>query len=137
MRLIRGRIHVPRGLAVTEVDGAAALVGWYRHRGSTWLPPRMRPWANRMGVDITSLDVRDLGYRWGSLGTTGRINIHWATMQLPVSLVDYVLVYELAHAHAHERNHTPNFWRIVERTMPDYKTRKSRLAALGANLWLG
>lgn len=65
---------------------------------------RMRPWANRMGVDITSLDVRDLSYRWGSLGTTGRINIHWAAMQLPVSLVGYVLVHELADTH--ERNHT-------------------------------
>ncbi|MEX5713793.1 M48 family metallopeptidase [Parafrankia sp. FMc6] len=64
----------------------------------------MRPWANRMGVDITSLDVRDLSYRWGSLGTTGRINIHWAAMQLPVSLVGYVLVHELADTH--ERNHT-------------------------------
>ncbi|ABD13360.1 putative metal-dependent hydrolase [Frankia casuarinae] len=135
VRLTQGRIHLPRSLAATDADGSATLIGWYRHRGATWLPPRIRPWASRMGVDITGLDVRDLGHRWGSLSTTGRINIHWATMQLPVSLVDYVLVHELAHAH--ERNHTPIFWRLVERALPDYETRKNRLAALGATLWLG
>jgi len=34
------------------------------------------------------LDVRDLGYRWGSLGKNDRLNVHWAAMQLPASLLD-------------------------------------------------
>ena len=50
-----------------------------------------------MGLQPGDLDVRDLGYRWGSLGKSDRLNIHWAAMQLPVSLLDYVIVHELAH----------------------------------------
>ena len=49
--------------------------------------------------------------------------------------MDYVLVHELAHVD-HER-HTPAFWAVVERALPDYELRKSQLAIAGAKLWLG
>ena len=81
-----------------------------------------------MGLFPTGLDVRDLGYRWGSLSANGRLNIHWATLQLPPSLIDYVLVHELA---------LPAFWATVERAMPDYERRKSDLLGAGARLWMG
>lgn len=81
------------------------------------------------------LDVRDLGYRWGSLGKNGRLNLHWAAIQLPATLVDYNIVHELAHL-AHP-NHTPEFWLSVGRAMPDYESRKARLAHAGSRVWLG
>lgn len=86
---------------------------WYRQRGTIWLPRRIRPWAERMGLRPGDLDVRDLGYRWGSLGKADRLNIHWAAMQLPVPLLDYVIVHELAHIE--QSRHTPAFWATVER----------------------
>lgn len=72
-------------------------MSWYRQRGAFWLPRRIRPWAERMDLHPGELDVRDLGFRWGSLGKNDRLNIHWAAMQLSVSLLDYVIVHELAH----------------------------------------
>lgn len=131
VRLERGRLRLSRNLA----DGAAAVIGWYRSRARSWLPPRIRPWARRMGAQPGELDVRDLGYRWGSLGKGGRLNLHWAAMQLPATLVDYVIVHELAHLeHPH---HTAEFWTTVARAMPDYEIRKARLAEAGTRLWLG
>ncbi len=88
-----------------------------------------------MGVEPGDIDVRDLGSRWGSLGTSTRINFHWATIQLPPRLVDYVIVHELAHI-THP-SHTPTFWADVERAMPDYRRAKDDLARAGAELWLG
>ena len=73
-----------------------AMTGWYRQRALAWLPRRISPWAQRMSQHPCELDVRDLGYRWGSLGKNDRLNVHWAAMQLPVSLLDYVIVHELA-----------------------------------------
>jgi predicted metal-dependent hydrolase len=88
-----------------------------------------------MGVSLSGIDVRDLGYRWGSLGKTGRVNFHWATVQLPPKLVDYVIVHELAHVL--EPNHTPNFWIHLDRAMPGYHSTKADLARVGGRLWLG
>ena len=135
VRLERGRFH----LAAVEVDrGAAAMRRWYIDVGGQWLRRRVRPWAARLGEDAAAVEVRDLGYRWGSARPTDgpqRINVHWATLQLPPSLIDYVLVHELAHLR--ETNHTPEFWSTVSRLMPGYELQKANLATIGKNIWLG
>ena len=121
-----------------RTDGAQLMRDWYVQTGTQWLRRRVRPWAARMGIDDVSIDVRDLGYRWGSARPmTGeqRVNIHWATLQLPPSLIDYVLVHELAHLR--EANHTPEFWSIVSHLMPGYESQKTNLASIGRGVWLG
>ena len=134
VKLERGRLRMPRALADAG-QGRDAIVRWYQQRAQAWLPRRVGPWVQRMGVQPGDLDVRDLGYRWGSLGRNGRLNIHWAAMQLPASLVDYVLVHELAHIG--QPRHTPAFWATVERALPGYDERRARIATVGATLWLG
>lgn len=135
VRLDRGRFRLCR----SEADrGAEAMRRWYTEIGGQWLRRRVRPWAARMGEESVAVEVRDLGYRWGSARPTDgppRINVHWATLQLPPSLIDYILVHELAHLR--EANHTPEFWSIVDRLMPGYETQKSTLAAIGKTIWLG
>ncbi len=111
---------------------------WYTEVGTKWLRKRIRPWAARLGEESVTVEVRNLGFRWGSARpNTGpqHINIHRATLQLPPTLIDYVLVHELAHLR--ERNHTPEFWSIVDRLMPNYHTHKTTLATVGKNIWLG
>ena len=135
VRLDRGRFRLCR----SEADrGADAMRRWYTEIGGQWLRRRVRPWAARMGEESVAVEVRDLGYRWGSARPTDgppRINVHWATLQLPPSLIDYILVHELAHLR--EANHTPEFWSIVDRLMPGYETQKTTLAAIGKTIWLG
>ena len=135
VRLDRGRFHLNSDEAA---NGAAAMRRWYTDVGGQWLRRRIRPWVARMGEDEVSVEVLDLGYRWGSARHSSgpqRINVHWATLQLPPSLIDYILVHELAHLR--ETNHTPEFWSTVTRLMPGYVTHKTTLAAIGKTIWLG
>ena len=44
---------------------------------------------------------------------------------MPMDLLDYVVVHELAHRR--EMNHSKDFWRIVEEVLPDYRERRKRL----------
>ena len=134
VKLERGRLRIPRCTAEAG-EGKAAMIRGARRGALAWLPRRTGPWAQRMGLHPGGVDVRDLGYRWGSLGKNGRLNIHWAAMQLPVSLLDYVIVHELAHIG--QPRHTTTFWAAVERAMPGYEHRKTRLATTGTTLWLG
>jgi predicted metal-dependent hydrolase len=131
VRLHRGRLELRSDAAS---DGARSLTRWYRQIGEPWLRKRIAPWAQRMNVEVTALRVLPLGYRWGSCSPDGKVNIHWAALQLPPDLVDYVLVHELAHLH--RRDHGPEFWRIVELAMPDCHARRDRLRRLGPDLWL-
>jgi predicted metal-dependent hydrolase len=132
-KLERGRLRVRR--ADASSDGVAVIRRWYQQTGSSWLARRVQPWAARMGAGAITIDVAGLGYRWGSVGTANKVNIHWATLQLPPALIDYVLVHELAHLE--EINHTPRFWQLVGRAMPEFEQRKDALARHGAQLWLG
>ena len=135
VRLERGRFHLP---AAQAHEGAALMRRWYTEVGGEWLHHRIRPWAARLGEEFVEVEVRDLGYRWGSARPTQgpqRINIHWATLQLPPTLIDYVLVHELAHLG--EANHTPAFWGTVARLMPIYEQQISALSTTGKTIWLG
>jgi predicted metal-dependent hydrolase len=134
VKLERGRLVMRGDVAASERAGAT-IIDWYRTRALRWLPRRVKPWSERMGVRPSAVDVRDLGYRWGSLGKNDRINFHWATIQLSPPLIDYVIVHELAHVY--EPNHTPEFWQRVERAMPQFQRAKETLARQGSDLWLG
>ena len=87
-----------------------------------------------MEVEVAGPRVLPLGYRWGSCTAEGKLNIHWAAMQLSPDLVNYVLVHELAHVrHPH---HDEEFWRTVERSMPDYAARRDPPSPGRPDLWL-
>ena len=135
VRLERGRFHLP---AAEAHEGATKMRRWYTEAGAQWLQRRIGPWAARLGEESVAVEVRDLGYRWGSARPAAgpqRINVHWATLQLPPSLIDYILVHELAHLQ--ETNHTPDFWQTVARLLPSYEHHKTTLATIGKTIWLG
>ena len=132
VRLHKGRLVLPRSLLDR---GAEPVIAWYRARGAAWLKPRIAAAAERLRVAPGALDVSDLGHKWGSATPGGRIRIHWATMQLPPAIIDYVILHELAHLR--EPHHGPAFWQLLGRAQPDYEERKVELARLGSGLWLG
>lgn len=121
-----GRFRLVRGEASR---GREHFIRWYTEHGTPWLERRMEPWAGRMVVDPKGVAVRDLGYRWGSCGHARLLNFHWATMLLPPTIVDYIIVHELAHLAV--PNHGPRFWRTVARAMPEYEARRAWLAEQG------
>ena len=126
LKLDAGRFKLARPLVP---DGRDHFIRWYTDHARPWLSRRVQEWAPRMGVNPQGIEVRDLGFRWGSCGQAGVVNFHWATILVPGSVVDYVIVHELAHLI--EPNHTPEFWLRVGRALPEYEQRKAWLAEHG------
>jgi predicted metal-dependent hydrolase len=99
---------------------------WYIRSGKEWLERRVQSLSRRTGSKPNRVEVRDLGFRWGSCGKNRILFFNWKALQLPVRLVDYVIVHELVHlAEAH---HGPAFWAALGRAMPDWEKRKDALA---------
>lgn len=63
---------------------------------------------------------------WASCGRAGVLSFHWKLLQIPVRLVDYVIVHKLTHL-SHPR-HDAEFWACVDRALPDWRERKEQLA---------
>jgi predicted metal-dependent hydrolase len=98
---------------------------WYIDNGKRWLEQRVNFLRARTGPAPSRVMVRDLGYRWGSCGRNGTLYFNWRMLQLPVSVIDYVILHELCHLV--EPNHSPAFWSALERALPHWRGHKDEL----------
>ena len=99
---------------------------WYQDSGSGWIGRRVERLSRYTLKKPERIEVGDLGYRWGSCGKGDVLFFNWKVLQLPVKLVDYVIMHELIHLT--ERHHGPAFWAALERALPDWRARKEALA---------
>ena len=92
------------------------------------IPQRAAYFSDRMGVDYGRITIREQKTRWGSCSSKGNLNFNWKLVLLPMELLDYVVVHELAHRV--EMNHSADFWRVVEKELPEYQELRRRLKAV-------
>ncbi len=127
LRLYRGRFLLHRGCQAKAPD----LFGqWYRDRLLPYLKTKAKTFINRVGAKPNSIQVRELGNRWGSCNAKGDLYFHWRVAMLPPEAIEYLLVHEMVHLIEH--HHTPEFWHCLDRILPDYLERKRWLAENGA-----
>jgi len=89
-------------------------------------------YAKEFGVSVTRVTVRDQSSRWGSCSTTGVLSFSWRLILAPSHILDYLAAHEVAHLV--EMNHSPRFWRLVQRLCPDHKGARAWLDAHGTDL---
>jgi predicted metal-dependent hydrolase len=125
-KLVNGRLCAREPLSG---DKRKSLVDWYSERLKNILVERLRAIVVDVGNRPTGVRVQDLGFRWGSCGKAGNVYFHWKVALLPLRIIDYVIAHELVHLKI--AHHTPEFWKKLERSMPDYEQRKDWLAKHG------
>jgi len=106
---------------------------WYIAVGGPWILKRVGLFASRAGASPKKIALRDLGFRWGSCGRSGVVYFNWKLLQLPVRVVDYVIAHELAHLR--EPHHRPEFWRILDATLPDWRDRREELETRARDIY--
>jgi len=114
----------------TEVE--KILSAWYVKQAKARLPKRVRFWAEQMGESYGNITIKNQKKRWGSCSSARNLNFNWRLIMMPEEVIDYVVVHELCHLR--QMNHSKEFWREVEKVLPDYKTRKKWLENNGKKL---
>ena len=90
-----------------------------------YLPMRVDYWSGIMGLTPTGLKITSARTRFGSCSGKNSICFSWRLMQYPPEAIDYVVVHELAHIRHH--NHSPAFYALIERYIPDWRERMKLL----------
>ena len=83
--------------------------------------------AERMGLYPTQVRITGARTRFGSCSSQGHICFSWRLMQYPPEAIDYVVVHELAHLRY--MNPGAEFYALIARYLPDWKTRRALLRA--------
>jgi hypothetical protein len=96
-----------------------ALERHLRNLARTQLPRRVEELAREQALQVKRVVIRNQRSRWGSCSCNGAISLNWRLVQLPDHVRDYIIIHELAHLR--QLNHSPRFWREVERACPDYR----------------
>jgi predicted metal-dependent hydrolase len=91
-----------------------------------------RGYAERLGVAIKRVCVRDQSSRWGSCSNTGVLSFSWRLILAPGFVLDYLAAHEVCHLL--ELNHSRRFWRLVNRLYPDAERAKVWLDVHGTDL---
>ena len=129
------RIAVPKDFNGSERSDRIrrAVVAWYRARAADRLPATVDRWWSQLGEgESPRVLVRDQRQRWGSCAPDGTLRFNWRAMMLPPALIEYIVVHELAHIT--HKNHSPDFWALVAKAMPDAQYRRQRLREAGREL---
>ena len=82
-------------------------------------------YAGLMHLSYGKLRISSAKTRFGSCSSNKTLSFSYLLMLYPEQAREYVVVHELAHLV--EMNHSPRFYSIIEKYMPDYKIRKKLL----------
>ena len=110
---------------LTEWQIRERVKRWFQDEAKRLFRERLDHYAPRMDVTYRAFALSSAGTRWGSCTVAGNIRLNWKLVHYPLALLDYVVVHELAHLH--EMNHSPRFWAVVERIIPDHEGARAAL----------
>lgn len=110
------------------------FIDYYRHKGMKKIKERIEIYKGKMGLIPKKIRILDLKNRWASCSHNGNLNFHWKTIMAPLSVLDYIIVHEMAHLR--HKKHSQAFWNEVDKVMPDYQKRIHWLRENGARMTL-
>lgn len=96
-----------------------AAQAWLQQRAGLWFGARLGHFLQISGLKIRRWRLSSAATRWGSCTSDGNIMLNWRLIHFAPSIIDYVIVHELAHLR--EMNHGQNFWTEVGHILPDFE----------------
>lgn len=105
---------------------------WYYDKSLEKILERVEHFQSYFSVKPNSIKVKEQKKRWGSCTSKRDILINWRISMAPADVLDYLVVHEMCHMV--QMNHSSDFWNLVERIIPDYKSRRDWLRKYGIML---
>ncbi len=129
LRIFDNAFMIPRG---SHEEMRSSMTTLYRELASSIIRKRLIPLQQAAGVIPKKIQISAADTRWGSCSAHKHISFSWKLIQCPVECVDYVIGHELSHIK--EMNHSPEFWKHVEKLIPDYRKTRKLLNSFAAKL---
>ena len=142
-RRYRLRVHEQDGPPVVALRGIASLdlyirdgtsstqretvlLRWHRQQLKALIPPLLKKWEGKLGVQVNVWGVKRMKTKWGSCNPDARRI--WLNLELakkPRQCLEYIVVHELAHLL--EKHHNDHFIALMDKCLPRWRHSKALL----------
>ncbi len=119
-------IHVLRD--APAITARRIAENWLRERAQVRFGNRIDALMEKLKrhtTELPTLELKSMPKRWGSCTKSGKIILNPHLIRAPSHCIDYVIMHELCHLVFH--NHSPKYWKLLRKMMPDWRERKERL----------
>lgn len=119
------RVHTSTPMLIRD-----AMDQWFRERAKLVFAERMESiLAELRWLQSTPpTRLQAMKVQWGSCSPAGRLTLNPWLVKAPRDCIDYVILHELCHLKQH--NHSPRFFKLLDKHMPAWRERKTRLDEL-------
>lgn len=117
-------------------DRRECLDQWYRDQLRRVIPDLVSGWEAKLNVSVPKWTIRRMKTKWGSCNRETR---HlWFNVELAKKhpdCLEYIVVHEMTHYF--ERNHGERFTTLMDKHLPDWRSRREQLngAPLAEESW--
>lgn len=108
---------IPKGLSYTERQ--KAVFYFYKKTSQQMIRQRVSVLSQEMKLYPRAVKFRNNKTLWGSCQPDNTLVFNWKLICAPTSVVDYVVVHEIAHIII--KNHSVRFWDLVKMHCLNYK----------------
>ncbi len=78
--------------------------------------------SKQYNLKFNKIKLMNNSSKWGSCNSKGILSFSLRLIFAPREILEYVIVHEVCHIA--EMNHSPRFWKLVEKIYPNYKAAK-------------
>jgi predicted metal-dependent hydrolase len=138
VRLDHRRITLTVRPGSTPVKREEVMQKWHRALLHEAVPPLIRKWETRIGVEVAGYFLQRMKTKWGSCNSRQRnIRVNTELVKKPKDLLEYVVLHEMVHLI--EPKHNERFLALMTKFHPAWREARAELneLPLAAEVWRG
>lgn len=101
------------------------FVSFLKKTAKNYLEDRAKLIASLFNFSYSTISISSAKTCWGSCSVKNKLHFTYKLIFCPLDVIDYVVLHELCHTKV--KNHSANFWALVEKCNPYYKTHENWL----------
>ena len=136
VRLSHRRITLHVRPGTSKAKREAVMHQWHKSLLHDAVPPLIRRWQPKLGVEVDAYFLQRMKTKWGSCNHRARhIRLNTELVKKPKDLLEYVVLHEMLHLIA--PTHSEQFLRLLTKYYPTWREAREELneLPLAAEVW--
>lgn len=129
VKLDHRTIHLQVRLGTSRDGRDKVIHEWHLQLLHSVVPPLIRKWETRIGVEVRGYFLQRMKTKWGSCNSERKtVRLNTELVKKPRDLLEYVIVHEMVHIL--EPSHSPRFFALLSEHFPNWANARRELNEL-------